>query len=468
MRSLHLYRPGWARRFAAALAIVALAGCDVTGVALRDAPAVPASFSIAQNGSPASLATIGWWTEFDDPTLNSLVDRGFEQNLTLLQVLERVRAAEAVAAASGRPFSSSGSAQATESGASNRDSTFNKTVGASASYIVDLFGGLRNRRARDQALLAEALENQNNTRLLFLSSITEAYVDLRFFQLLLQSRQADVTSRQLTLRNTRTLLDSGEATQLDLAQSQASLSTAEAEIPLQRASIERQKNRIATLLGLPAGTLDPQLSAVTRQPVPSTDIIIGVPADLIRNRPDVRAAEQRYLQAFAEIGIRRAALYPSLQLGGSIQASQQSGNEVQTWSFGPTLNIPIFNQGALRADVTAAEARAREAYLFWTETVLQGIEEVETALVTYRAAQQAAAKSGEAVQQNERALRLSRSLVTSGEITLLQIIELERRLADARTDFRSNLRQTSRDYITLMIALGAGYNVPPLQVASAE
>lgn len=405
------------------------------------------------------IAAVAWWQGFQDPTLDKLVTQGLNQNLDLLQTLERARRAEAIARGRGITLSDddTDSASVVRNGDSRTSDFTVAQVGFGGSWLIDIFGLARSERSAALRDLDAASANSQAARMLFLSQITRAYVDLRFFEGNIRIKREDAASRRRTLRQTQRLFDAGTATQLDVSRSQGLLSRTLSAIPSLEADAQRQRNRIATLLGVPAGTL--KISIGTTQPLPRMPLPEVVPANLIRNRPDVRVAEHNYQAQVARIGVANAKLYPSLRLNGSIEASRVSGNSYSTWGFGPALNIPIFNRGVLKANIDVAESDAQAGHLAWRQSVLNAVEEVENALYSIKKYEAAVSSSRDLVRHDARSLELSRKLAQRQEITLLEVIDSEQNAAFGREALARNLRQLALEFVALNVALGSGYAV---------
>lgn len=417
-------------------------------------------FSVSEEQSRIEkIAAVAWWQGFQDPALDKLVTQGLNQNLDLLQTLERVRRAEAIVRGSGRMLSDNDtSSVSVKRNGDSRTSDFTVAqVGFGGSWLIDIFGRARSERSAALLDLDAASANSQAARMLFLSQITRAYVDLRFFEGNIRIKREDAASRRRTLRETKKLFDSGTATQLDVSRAQGLLSRTLNTIPSLEANAQRQRNRIATLLGVPAGTL--KLSIGTTQPVPRMPLPEVVPANLIRNRPDVRVAEHNYQAQVTRIGVANAELYPSLRLGGSIEASRISSNNFSTWGFGPTLSIPIFNRGVLKANIDVAESDAKASHLAWRQSILNAVEEVENALYSIKKYEAAVSSSRELVRYDAQSLGFSRKLAQRQEITLLEVIESEQNAAFGREALVQNLRQLALEFVALNVALGSGYAV---------
>ncbi|MFN6980187.1 MAG: TolC family protein, partial [Gemmobacter sp.] len=200
------------------------------------------------------------------------------------------------------------------------------------------------------------------------------------------------------------------------------------------------------------------LAAGGRQPRPRLAPDVGIPADLLRNRPDIRAAERRYYAALADVGVARAALYPRLSLTGTIALTARSlGTGGADYLFGPVLAFPVLPDGSARAGVEAAHARARAAHGAWKSAVLTALVEVETALIDYRAVTAAEASAARAAGLWREALDQTRRLAAAGEATLSDLIDAEGALSAAETALTEAAWRRAAAFATLNIRLGAGH-----------
>jgi multidrug efflux system outer membrane protein len=438
----------------AALALV-LGACVVAPVARNDSPvALPDRYLRDRHDRlvpvpqpDAALAT--WWRGFQDPVLDQLVAQGLAGSVSIDEAEARLREAEALARRAGNLTAGNGSVTA-ETG----EGTDTASTGLSLS--LDPFGSRRRGAEAALARLQAARYGVQDARLQLLSALTQTYVELRFLQASLSEQRADLASRNRTLADIGRLLDRGAATQLDRIRAEALVAETQTRIPELEARIAQAGYRLATLLGQPAGALGIDLRG-GRQPVPTETRAIGIPADLVRRRPDIAQAERLYAAALSEVSAAKAARYPSLSLSGTIVSPIAAGTSGSASALTAGLVLPIFSQPGLAAEVDASRARADLAYLQWRSVVLSAVEEVETALAAITGSRQAVASARRVVALNTEALDLSRRLLDgSGEITVLDLLDRERAVAEAR----ATLSQTRRDYalnvIDLYVALGLG------------
>ncbi len=472
-------------KFAATpLVMLLLSGCVVGPDHAAPAITLPAKYAEGPSSSNGDVTTAAWWTAFNDSRLNGYVQQGLSQNLDVLQALERINQAEAnvvVQGAGGFP-SLDFTAQAQRSGARDIGGTPSPTSstsqtrvsgGPSASWFLDLFGLYRRSREAALANLDAAYAGVDVARLSLLQAVVSAYIDVRYYQERIAVARQNLSSRRETLDLTRLQLEAGAASRLDVVQSEGLVNSTLAEIPALETSFRGAAHRVATLLGLPASSLLAELQKGARQPVARFNAKAGVPADLIRNRPDIRAAERQLAAAVAQIGVAEAQLYPAITLGGSITPSytRVAGSEsgVLSWAFGPSLSLPIFDGGALKANVSAAESTARESYLAWKQTVLDAVEEVENALAAVARDARTVNALRDTVRSYDEALELATASYRDGASSLLDVLDAQRQVSSARANLAQAVRQMAQDFVSLNVAIGGGYAFggATTQVASA-
>ncbi len=463
MRSIHVAAP---------LALLLLSGCVVGPEHASPEITLPAKFAEGSTSSNGDVSAVAWWTAFNDSRLNGYVQQGLSQNLDVLQALERINQAEAAvvqAGAGGLPSLDFGT-QAERSGTKDiggplgPQSTSPQTSvagGLNASWFLDLFGLYKRSRQSALAQLDAAYASVDVARLTLLSQAVAAYIDVRYYQERIALARQNLSSRRETLDLTRLQLEAGAASRLDVVQAEGLVNSTLAEIPGLETQFRGAAHRVATLLGLPASTLLPELQKGAHQPVARFNAKAGVPADLIRNRPDIRAAERQLASAVAEIGVAQAQLYPAITLGGSIQPSYtriSSGESgILSWSFGPGLSLPIFDGGALKANVSSSESAAREAYLAWKETVLNAVEEVENALAAISRDARTVAALRDTVRSYEEALELATASYRDGASSLLDVLDAQRQVSTAQANLAQAVQQMAQDFVSLNVAVGGGY-----------
>jgi len=452
--------------------LLLLSGCVVGPDQKAPEIALPQKFGEGGVTSTGDVTMAAWWTAFRDPKLNALVEQGLSQNLDVLQAMERITAAQAnvvVAGAGALPSLTlgadqdvSGSNGSGDFGAQGQDTRFTSSGGLSASWLLDLFGQYRRSKESARASLDAAYASADVAKLTYLSNLVTSYVNARAFQEQIAIAKQNLSSRRETLDLTKLQLEAGAASRLDVVQSEGLVNSTLADLPGLEVNFRQSVHRIATLLGMPASSLMTELQRGAPQPVARRNVSAGVPADLIRNRPDIRAAERQLAAAVADIGVAESQLYPTITLGGSISPSYirvAGGAEggLTSWSFGPSLSLPIFDGGRLKANVDIAESSAREAYLAWKAAVLNAVEEVENALAAVRRDSRTVSALQATVRSYREALELSTASYRDGASSLLDVLDAQRSVSTAQVSLASAVQQTANDFVALNVAIGGRY-----------
>lgn len=455
-------------RTAAPALLLVLAGC-VTGPD-HEPPEMPLppNFSEGRPKADGDITASQWWTAFGDSKLNAFAVQGLAQNLTIQQLLERINQAEAAvttAGAGGLPsLTVSGDNTTSGQKGSLRSQTKTRNItggGASVSWLLDLWGQYRRATESANASLDAAYSNVATQRLTFLRDLANSYVDARYYQALVAIARENLSSRRGTLSLTKSQFDAGAASHLDVVQAEGLVNSTLSTIPGLEISYRQAVHHIATLLNVPSATIVLQVQGGGSQPVFRGSVRTGVPADLIRNRPDIRAAERNLAAATAQIGVAEAKLFPSITLSGAISpsyihSSSKSGS-LTSWSFGPALNLPIFDGGTLRAGVKSAQSSSREQYIVWQQTVRSAIEDVENALSAVTRDAQTVASLHAQVRSYQEALQLSTSSYKDGASSLLDVLDAQRNVSNAQQSLARAVQLSAKDYISLNVAIGAGY-----------
>jgi multidrug efflux system outer membrane protein len=466
-------------RFASPALLLLLAGCVSGPDHVPPEMPLPAKFNEGAGKVSGDVSTVAWWTAYRDPRLNSLVGQGLSENLTIQQALERINAASSnvtVAGAGALPSLLVGANQTvsgsmgglrTSVGATNTSGS-----NANVSWLLDLFGQYRRSKESAQASLDAAYATADVAKLAYIQDLTNSYIDLRFFQERVALSKANLKSRQETFELTKFQLDAGAASRLDVVQAEGLVQSTQAEIPNLETSVRVSAHHIATLLGRPAGSMVNELLRGSTQPIFRGGITSGIPADLIRNRPDIRVAERNLAAATANIGVAISQLYPTITLSGAIspsyvKAAGISGGGLTSWSFGPTLTLPIFDGGRLRANVDISKSDAKTQYLAWKQTVLQAVEEVENALSAVRRDALTVNALRAQVKTTQETLELSTASYKDGASSLLDVLDAQRQVSLAQASLAASVQQMAKDFVSLNVAIGGGYNPDGRQTVAA-
>lgn len=426
-----------------------------------------------------------WWATLNDPELTSLVNRAIQKNTDLRKAKARVREARArrgVSRAALFPsVDASGSLQHTRSsaqtgiadGSNPLSAGSNAQVGGTAesdlystgfdaSWELDLFGGKRRAVEASQADLETSEEDLNDVLVSLMGEVASNYVDLRSFQTRLSIAEANRDAQQETYQIVQWRYEAGLTTDLDVEQAKYNLEQTTAQIPTLQTGAEKAKNRLAVLLGLNPGFLEKELAERKSIPVSSQGIAYGIPADVLRNRPDVRRAERQLAAETARIGIQIAELYPKLTLSGSIGLEALSLSNLfnassKVYSYGPSFKWNIFNMGSVRQNIEAQNAVQEQALIKYEASILSALEEVNNALTAYVKEQVRRQSLLEASQAAERAAGLAQNQYSSGLIDFQSVLDAQRTLLNFQEQLAESEAAVTSDLISLYKALGGGW-----------
>ncbi|WP_323010312.1 efflux transporter outer membrane subunit [Paracoccus sp. (in: a-proteobacteria)] len=432
---------------------LALAACNPVSYT---APRAEVAAAFAANSPARRAGANTWWAAFRDKRLDALIEAGLKRNLDVQTAVATIREAQAnarVVGASDLPQANvevSAGRNRTAAGIVESDSA---TLGV--SWLVDLFGQNRAAREGASARLDASYLSAEVARLTVASAIASAYVDARYYQEALALTRQSLASRKRTLEMTRTQDEFGSVSRLEVLQSEQLVAQAEAALPSLEVGFDQSVNRLATLTAGRSTDIGAQLRQGGGQPRARFSASVGVPADVVRVRPDVRMAERNLAAAAADVGEAQAAFYPRLTLSGSITPTNG-----KTWGFGPQISLPLFTGGANQAQLSAAQARAEQARLAWQASVLNAVEEVENALAGYNRDARAVSAQSRLVENASETVELTRSSYDLGEADFFPVLDAERTLLSARQDLASAVRQQALNFVALSAASAGGVGLP--------
>ena len=477
-----------------------LAGCAMVGPDFQTPPAQlnPSWLSSGESRVAEDPDNNGqWWTTFSDPALNRLIEIGYTQNLPLQVAGARVLQARAqLAVAIGEEYPQTqqavGSLQRTResaraAGAPENDASAleytEATVGVQASWELDFWGKFRRSVESADATLAASVANYDDVLVSLTADLAAAYIDLRTFQEQLRVAKDNVKVQQEGLQIATRRFQGGVTDERDVQQAKAILASTQATIPQLEQQIEQTRNSIATLIGQPPSPLADLLDQSKGIPLPPAQVGIGIPADLLRRRPDIRLAEASAAAQSAEIGVQKADLYPAFSLTGTFgfAASDwgpfQLGDITQmrsrTFGFGPSVVWDFLNYGRIENAVRAQDAAFQQAYTNYQETVLQAQSEVENGLVGFRKQQEKARFLSEAVRAAQRSLDLAFIQYSGGVTDFTTVLVAEQQLLQQQDQLAATAGAIPGNLVTVYRALGGGWQVregksflPPQTVAA--
>ncbi|MCG7387659.1 efflux transporter outer membrane subunit [Pantoea sp. ACRSB] len=469
-----------------------LAGCAVGPDYEAPKPQLPGGYHLldAQQASKTESGAVGtrWWQTFNDPQLNSLIDRAIEGNLTLQQAVLRIAGArQELAQARGGLFPSlNGSAKVTrqqlglegllkangvtdqlDSDTASQLSSLEQPVtlyqgSFDASWELDLWGKVRRQVELADAQTQAAIEQRNDALVSLEAEVARAYLQLRGAQATIATLEQQIAVAQQSWELTQSQQRNGLAPLTDVENARAQLSSLQAQLPQYQSQARQAMNGLAVLLGKTPGALDNELFAPKAMPALPQMVPVGIPATLARRRPDIRQAEATLHAQTANIGVSVAQLFPSLSLTGQLGVRNTDASYLDNWSshfysVGPSLSIPIFQGGRLVSSVRLARAQQASAALDYRQTVLTALQDVENALVSYRADQARATALDETTGSLQRAFDLASDSYRQGISTFIDVLDAQRQLAQAQEQATQARMQSALDLVALYKALGGGW-----------
>lgn len=464
-----------------ALACTTLVGCAVGPDYRQPQTVTPDEWhatpppAAAPAADPAALAD--WWKTLDDPILNSLIDQALARNKTAKQAYARVvesRARRGITAADFWPsLDASASGNRTKSDlrvsdpdvglSGGTDRVYN--AGLDSLWELDLFGGKRRAFQAATAQLGASEADLRDVLVTLLGDVALSYVDVRTAQTRLTYAERNLEAQSELLDITRWREGAGLGTVLEIEQAKSSYEQTRAAIPSLQSSLVQSMNRLAVLSGDPPGTLEATLAERKAIPIAPLEIAAGVPADVLRRRPDIRSAERSLAAQTAEVGVATAALYPSLSLSGSITLQSLTASEVldgfRTDRLGLSLNLPLFRGGALRQNVNAQNALVQQALASYEATVLAAYEEVENALTASSNEDARHAALQLSVESARRASELALVQYNSGLVDFQTVLNADRTLISLEDSLAVSDGEMTANLIRLYKALGGGWSAFP-------
>jgi len=456
--------------FAGALGLLILPGCISVGPDYI-APDLPDT-GIQQNTDLSTIALGHWWTVLNDPELTALVDETLQNNYDLKSAVAAVRAARAqlgiVRANFGPQLDATGGYTRNKNSEDSYPTSHTEydlyDAGFDASWEIDLFGGTR----RSVEAAVAALEAQDagraDAQVSLAAETAQNYVRLRAGQQRLRVARENLKLQQETFDLLQSRFDSGLSDELALQQARYNLESTRATIPQLETGVEESLNALALLTGVMPGSLHERLNAEGKIPVAADQSVIGIPADLLRRRPDVRRAERELAAQTARIGAATADLYPKFTLTGSIgleslHADSFGDSGTEFYSFGPGVRWPIFHSGSIRQNIKVQEARQEQALAAYEKTVLSAVQETRDALTGFRNEQQRIQALGNAVKAARTAADRAEDQYKNGLSDFENVLESQRSLLIFEDQLVQSRSSITLNLIQLYKALGGGWQL---------
>lgn len=417
-----------------------------------------------------------WWRAFKDPTLDRLVNLAAEQNLPVqiagLRILE-ARAQLGIAIGQLFPQQQEGNGAATwnklSEQAANRASLpkhafADYSIGFDASWEIDFWGRYRRNVEAAEAQMSSSIADYDNAFVSLTAEVARTYVSVRTFEVFIEIARENVRLQKDGLQIAEARFRNGATSELDVAQQRALLENTIASIPDLETGLQRAKNALSVLLGRPPGGVDKLLHGPRQIPSASPRVAVGLPAELLRRRPDIRKAEMNAASESARIGVTEADLYPRFFLFGEIGVQASDLGKIFApgslfLTTGPSFRWSLLNYGRIANNIRAQDARFQQALVNYEDTVLKAAREVEDALIGFLKAQQRAASLQNSVKAAERAVELSFIQYREGAENFQRVLDAQTRLLEERNrlaDTRSNI---ATNLVALYKALGGGWEI---------
>jgi NodT family efflux transporter outer membrane factor (OMF) lipoprotein len=464
-----------------------LSGCAVGPDFVRpDAPSEEAwiDSDVPQIKTEPSDLT-DWWKVFDDPLLDSLIETAYSQNLPLqiagLRIME-ARAQLGIAVGNQYPqfqqLSGSAGAVQISDNAPNALAAdkfyYDYQLGFDAAWEMDFWGRFRRGVESAQANYMASIAGYDNALVTITAEVARAYVLIRTFEERIVIAQANVQIQKRSLEIAEARFEGGLVTELDVQQARALLNDTEATISRLQIGLRQARHGLSILLGISPGELKNVLVESGAIPEAPPEVVVGIPADLLRRRPDIRTAELQTAAQSARIGIAKADLYPQLSLVGSIglQSSEQGGiasnnahfgdlfdSESITYFLGPSLQWPILNYGRIKNSVRVQDARFQQLVVNYQNTVLNAYREVEDALAGFINSQEQVVFLADSVKASKRSVDLSLIQYREGVADYQRVLDTQRFLTQEQDLLTSVNGEVALNLIAMYKALGGGWQM---------
>ncbi|WP_025917265.1 efflux transporter outer membrane subunit [Herminiimonas sp. CN] len=427
--------------------------------------AAPAAWSTtpAITGN-ANLNLAQWWQRFDDPLLATLILQALQANTSVRSAqaaLLQARALRDVAAAGLLPgVTGSASAQRSKSGNASPGNVFN--AGFDASWEPDVFGGNRNALQAGEASAQASAASLADVQVSIAAEVAIGYIQYRGAQSRLAIARDNLASQLETLQITGWRVQAGLLTSLEGEQARAASEQTQAQIPTLETSVAQFRHSLELLCGQTPDALRAQLASPSPVPQAQNNLALNMPAETLRQRPDVRAAEYQVSAALARVGQADAARYPSFRLNGSLGLSALTlgtltGSGALARAILGSVSVPLFDAGAGKAQVRAQQAALEQTRMSYQATVLTALKDVEDALVALAGDRERLLRLRNAADAAANAALIARQRYASGLVDFQTVLETQRSLFNTQDAVATTTTDLSADHVRLYKALGGGW-----------
>ncbi len=463
--------------------LLPLAACSPVGPDFQPPqPQMPQRWTGAEDLQPPVAANgESWWQLFADPLLNQLIAEAEEASIDLRRAEARVREARAqrvIAASQGSLGAAAAASSARRSDNVSGGSQDLFELGFDARWELDLFGATRRATEAAEAGLEASREDLRHVLVSLRAEVARVYIELRGAQRRLATATNLLAIKGETVATVRGRLELGFDTRLDLHQALTEEKLTRASLPALERNIRQAMHQVAILLGQPPAALIDRLSHTPDTLRLPQGIAMELPSELLRRRPDIRAAEQRLAESTATIGVAVADLFPRFSLGGllglqSTELSTLLSGASRYWSLGPSLSLALFDRDKRHAVVDVSTARRDQLLLDYQQTVLEALGEVENGLVAFSQEQRARSFLVEAVAEAQAAADLARGRYQAGLSDVFPVLQAERTLQGAEEQLIDSEQRLALALVLVYKAMGGDtardprHEEPPRQSPTA-
>lgn len=434
-------------------------------VAIPDHWSATLATSLATSPASSHATSLAqWWLRFDDPLLADLVTRSMQSNADVKSAQGALRQARALSDVSAGALLPSGSvaasAQRSKSGNNGASTAFH--AGFDANWEADLFGANRSALAASMATAQASAANLGQVRVSIAAEVALNYIALRAAQMRLAIARRNLASQEETLQITQWRRQAGLVTSLESEQARTATEQTRAQLPVLQTTIEQRRHALAVLCGAPPAALSSLLGADAPVPQASGDLALSFPAETLRQRPDVRAAEYQVTAALSRVAQADAARMPRFNLQGSLgldalTLGSLTGGASVFKALLASVAIPVFDGGALRAQVRAQQGALEQASALYEGTLLSALKEVEDALVALRGDRERLLRLESAAEAAGNAALMARQRYSSGLVDFQVVLETQRTQFNIQDGVASASADLGADHVRLYKALGGGW-----------
>jgi len=418
-----------------------------------------------------------WWTLLSDPVLNDLIQQAAQSNLDLQTAFARiVQARAALGIASGEKYPVVDGVGTAERFRSSEETTpfippsLDRTDnffqnGLDASWEIDIFGRIRRSVESADANLEASVEAYRDVLVLLYAEVAINYVEARALQERIRLARANIDAQRATLQLVQDRFDAELVGELDIRQAELNLANTESALPTLRILLTQTIHRLGVLLGERPTALHPTLAERVAIPGTPPEIAVGLPADILRQRPDIRQAERQLAAQTARIGVATADLYPRFSISGTLalEANQVSNlydaSSSYAFGIGPSFSWNLFSGGRVRGNIRVEDARTEQALVAYEQTVLLALEDIENAMIAYVQEIDRREVLTRAVDAAQKSVELVQTRYREGLTDFQNVLDTQRSLFQQQDQLAASQGQVTQNVIRIYKALGGGWSV---------